>query len=208
MRLELGTTKNDEARVLPFAVLPDLADLLRQQWNATMDLQVETGRIIPWVFHRRGKPIKDFYGAWALACKKAGVPQRIPHDFRRTAVRTLERADVPRSVAMKITGHKTEAVYRRYAIVSEADLSDGLKKLARLHSAERTQRQKPSSATEQPQFQGVALNQVGRLGTQPIENGAGGRDRTGMGLLSPRDFKSLASANFATPAAGAAVAGL
>ncbi len=101
---------------------------------------------------------------------------------------------------MKITGHKTEAVYRRYAIVSEADLSDGFKKLARLHSAERTQRQKPSSATEQPQFQGVALNREDGLGTQPIEYGAGGRDRTGMGLLSPRDFKSLASANFATPA--------
>ncbi len=29
-----------------------------------------------------------------------------------------------------------------------------------------------------------------------------------MGLLSPRDFKSLASANFATPAVEAAVAGL
>ena len=68
-----------------------------------------TGRtrcIIPWVFHRRGKPIKDFYGAWALACKKAGVPQRIPHDFRRTAVRNLERAGVPRSVAMKTQGTK------------------------------------------------------------------------------------------------------
>ena len=33
---------------------------------------------------------------------------------------------------MKLTGHKTEAVYRRYAIVSEADLTGGLKKLARL----------------------------------------------------------------------------
>ena len=77
---------------------------------------------------------------------------------------------------MKITGHKTEAVYRRYAIVSEADLSDGLKKLARLHSAERTQRQKPSSATEQPQFQGVTLKQRVRVRTQPVENGAGGRD--------------------------------
>jgi hypothetical protein len=40
---------------------------------------------------------------------------------------------VPRSVAMKLTGHKTESVYRRYAIVSEADLSVGVAKLAALH---------------------------------------------------------------------------
>ncbi|HJT21701.1 MAG TPA: hypothetical protein VJ746_14590, partial [Nitrospira sp.] len=40
---------------------------------------------------------------------------------------------VPRPVAMELTGHKTNAVYRWYAIVCEADLSEGLKKLARLH---------------------------------------------------------------------------
>lgn len=34
---------------------------------------------------------------------------------------------------MKLTGHKTESVYRRYAIVSEADLSVGGAKLAALH---------------------------------------------------------------------------
>jgi integrase len=56
-------------------------------------------------------------------------PARIPHDFRRTAVRNLERAGVPRSVAMKITGHKTEAVYRRYPIVSDADLQEATRKL-------------------------------------------------------------------------------
>jgi hypothetical protein len=37
---------------------------------------------------------------------------------------------------MKLTGHKTESVYRRYAIVSEADLSEGLAKLAAMHQRE------------------------------------------------------------------------
>ena len=31
---------------------------------------------------------------------------------------------------MKMVGHRTEAIYRRYAIVSDADLQDAAKKLA------------------------------------------------------------------------------
>jgi hypothetical protein len=38
---------------------------------------------------------------------------------------------VPRSVAMKMVGHKTEAIYRRYAIVDEAMLREGAERLAR-----------------------------------------------------------------------------
>ena len=45
------------------------------------------------------------------------------------AVRNLERAAGPRSVAMKVTGHRTEAVYRRYAIVSDADLREASERL-------------------------------------------------------------------------------
>jgi len=41
----------------------------------------------------------------------------------------LEGAGVPRSVAMKITGHKTAAVYRRYAIVSPSDLAEATRRL-------------------------------------------------------------------------------
>ena len=61
---------------------------------------------------------------------EAGCPGRLRHDFRRTAVRNLERAYVPRSIAMKITGHRKEAVYRRYAIVSDADLQAASERLA------------------------------------------------------------------------------
>ncbi len=99
-------------------------------------LEKGTGSIIPWVFHRKGQRIGWYKTAWKSACKRAGVAGAWVHDLRRTADRNLERAGVPRSVAMKLTGHKTEAIYRRYAIASEADLREGVEKLARLHSSE------------------------------------------------------------------------
>ena len=104
--------------------------VIEEQWEETKRVEKARGIVCPWVFHRNGTPIRDFRAAWQTACDEAGVPGRIAHDFRRTAVRNLERAGVSRSTAMKLTGHKTEAVYRRYAIVSEADLTEGIAKLA------------------------------------------------------------------------------
>jgi hypothetical protein len=60
---------------------------------------------------------------------------RLFHDLRRTAVRNLERAGVPRSVATKLTGHKTESVYRRYAIADSKALAQGVEKLAGMHAS-------------------------------------------------------------------------
>jgi integrase len=111
-----------------------LRALLEEQRARTSAPVSATGEPIPTVFHRHGAPIQDFYCAWRTACAHAALVGRIPHDFRRTAVRNLERAGVSRSVAMQLTGHKTEAVYRRYAIVAEADLREGVGKLAALHA--------------------------------------------------------------------------
>jgi integrase len=143
-RLEPGTTKNDEGRTFPFGILPELGDLLRHQRERTTAVEKAAGQIVSHVFHRSGREIKDFRHVWEQACQRAGLPGRLVHDFRRTAVRNLERAGVPRSVAMKLTGHKTETVYRRYAIVSPADLKEGVAKLARLREALRAEPAAPS----------------------------------------------------------------
>ena len=139
VRLEPGTTKNDEGREWPTRALPELHALLTTQLEHTRSVERQTGSIVPHVFHRRGHPIKSLRGAFAEACARAGV-DRIPHDFRRTAVRNLERAGVPRSVAMKLVGHKTEAIYRRYAIVSQRDLAEGVAKLATMRLAPSSER--------------------------------------------------------------------
>lgn len=135
VRLESGVTKNREGREFPFSALPPLEQLLKEQEQRTSELERKLGRIIPFVFHRRGSAIQSYARAWDAACDAAGLRGRLVHDLRRTAVRNLERAGVSRSVAMKLTGHKTEAVYRRYAITSAADLAEGVAKLATLHAA-------------------------------------------------------------------------
>jgi integrase len=133
LRLEPNTTKNKEGRTFPYASIPELRDAIEGQWQERERLKDE-GRIIPFVFHRDGLRIRSMLKAFKKACKDAGCPGRLPHDLRRSAVRNLERVGVPRSVAMKLTGHLTESVYRRYAIVSEGDLETASRKLAMVTS--------------------------------------------------------------------------
>ncbi|HXG90327.1 MAG TPA: tyrosine-type recombinase/integrase [Vicinamibacterales bacterium] len=136
VRLDAGTTKNGDGRVFPMTA--GLRTLLQSQ-RTEHDRLKKAGHIEPSVFFRmvaqgRGgekkpRPIVSFTKAWKSACRAAGCPGRIPHDFRRTAVRNLDRAGVPRSVAMAMVGHKTESIYRRYRIVDDRDLRDAVARL-------------------------------------------------------------------------------
>jgi len=133
--VRLWTSKNDEPRVFPFHNYPALRELLEAQRERTRELERKTGCIVPTVFHRGGRPIQTFGAAWRGACKRAGVAGRLVHDLRRTAVRALERAGVPRSTAMALTGHKTASVYARYAIQDAKSHAEGVEKLARLQES-------------------------------------------------------------------------
>ena len=118
VRLEVGTTKSGEGR--SFYVTTELRKVLKAQL-ASIEALKKRGILCPYIFHREdGSPILDFKKLWRKACEDAGHPGKLFHDFRRTAVRNLERAAVPRSTAMAMVGHKTESIYRRYAIVDEA----------------------------------------------------------------------------------------
>lgn len=75
----------------------------------------------PYVFHRDGKPIKSFRKAWATACETAGLDGIVPHDMRRSAIRNMRKAGIGESDGMKISGHRTNSVYKRYDIVDEED---------------------------------------------------------------------------------------
>jgi integrase len=117
--LEHGETKNQEARSVPI-VAGDMRDLLLK---AKHERDAGYPRS-PWVFSRGGAPIKDFRWAWDEACKIAGVPDLNFHDLRRTAVRNMRRAGIPQVVRMKISGHKTDSMERRYNIVDAEDLDN------------------------------------------------------------------------------------
>jgi len=102
-------------------------------------LERKLGRIIPWLFPHLpfghvprslvGSKRDDFRKAWRTACRDAGVPGKLRHDFRRTAARNLVRRNVPERVAMTITGHLTRSVFDRYNIVSDTDLREAAQKL-------------------------------------------------------------------------------
>jgi integrase len=115
--LNADTTKNGEARQIP--VLPgDMMELLTD----AKQFRDENFANCPWVFHRSGKKVTDFRTAWKIATKLAGVGDLLFHDLRRTAVRNMRRDGVSQAVRMKISGHKTDSMERRYNIIDHEDL--------------------------------------------------------------------------------------
>jgi integrase len=134
LRLEPGKSKGGEGRSVSLDNFPALKAVFDRQREYTDAAQRETGTIIPHVFHRNGgRPIKTMRQAFNAAAVRAGLEGHIPHDLRRSAARSMDRAGLPRSVSMQLMGLKTENVFTRYAIVTRSDLDSGAAKLSALH---------------------------------------------------------------------------
>ena len=123
VRLEPGTTKNRQARMIFLA--GELLDVIQRQREIRDRLYPDC----PWVFFSDGKQIKSFRRSWNTACRKAGLDGKILHDFRRSAIRNMIRAGIPERVAMDLSGHKTRSILERYNITSEGDRLEAANRL-------------------------------------------------------------------------------
>jgi integrase len=134
VRLRSENSKNKEPRVFP----------LNGRALSLIQERVKARRLdCPYVFHRNGRRIGEFRKSWQSACVAVGLGHfekkphskkkkyhgTIVHDLRRCAARNLSLAGVPEAIAMRITGHKTQSMYRRYRIVDERDLRDATARL-------------------------------------------------------------------------------
>lgn len=125
IELEREQTKNAAPRIAP---LPD-------RLTAILDeVKDKTGPIFDGTNLRK---------AWHKACVAAGVgkltkvagkqdPQYTGltiHDLRRSAVNNLRKMKVSETLSMRITGHKTRAVFDRYNICETDELIDAMQQV-------------------------------------------------------------------------------
>jgi integrase len=124
-----GETKNKNGRTLPI-LSGDMMDTLRGL-KAEHDASKRKHKSV--FVNQDGEPLlpSAIRKAWASACTRAGLPGLLFHDLRRSAVRNLRRAGVTQSVAMQFSGHRTDAVFRRYDITDFNDLRDAAAKLGK-----------------------------------------------------------------------------
>src|SRR5215469_3426634 len=122
--ITLRNTKNGNTRTVPMTA--DVYRIFTELWQ---ERRLDTQR----VFLYKGRPIRDVKTAFDKACRRAAITNLRLHDLRHTASTNLRRAGVDATTAMKIVGHKSERMHRRYNTVEPEDLRRAVSQLATYH---------------------------------------------------------------------------
>lgn len=135
--LMLKRTKNGKPRTLPF--YGEMREWLEEAWKtrAPGAALLFTGE--------DGAELGQFRKSWQTARVKAGVPDLLFHDLRRTAVRNMMDAGLSEHEAMTISGHLTDSMFRRYDIIDSRRLAVSGRKLD-AHFRERLRAPEPKPA--------------------------------------------------------------
>ena len=116
----LRRTKNGEVRIVPMtpAVYHVFLELRQER-------RLDTNR----VFLYKNKALQRIGTGFKAACRRAWITNLRVHDFRHTASTNLRRAGVDTATAMKIVGHKSDRMHRRYNTIGQEDLHRAAAKL-------------------------------------------------------------------------------
>jgi len=106
-------TKTNDPRLVPMT--PEVKECISE---LTKVRHLSTNH----VFLYEGNSVNEVKRAFHTAKKNAGIENFRFHDLRHCAATNLRRAGVDTVTAMKIVGHKSEKMHRRYNSVNEADL--------------------------------------------------------------------------------------
>jgi integrase len=115
-RITLRETKNGQIRVVPLAG-PALA-LLREHAKVR---RLDTDLLFPGA--RKGSPV-DLRTPWETALKRAGIENFRWHDLRHSTASYLAMNGASLAEIAEVLGHKTLAMVKRYAHLSEAQTAD------------------------------------------------------------------------------------
>jgi integrase len=130
IRLREANSKNDEARDFPLVgVVREIIERARTRCTPACQH----------VFHKNGKPLTDRYrvhferaavtiglGQFDAQGKYAGVK---PHDCRRAFITNGINEGIDPQILKKLSGHKSDVVFRRYHIIRTPDLARAVERL-------------------------------------------------------------------------------
>jgi integrase len=118
IKLRAEDTKTNEGRLVPLN--RDLVEMFKAMPRGFPQAPV---------FTYKARSMAEMKRSFATACKQASIEGFTFHDLRHTFNTNAYRAGVPIPTIMKITGHKSMAMFRRYTTISPEDLKEAVGKL-------------------------------------------------------------------------------